>query len=576
MNPFADLIPGEGDTGGNPFADLIPEAPAAPSPATGSRAAATDEDGYRNTAAPESTLEYLTGLAQKGAQGATFKWADELAAGLGAIGGKLPGGHGKSRQQILDEIRAKEDVFTEQNPKAAFTAEMGGALGAGAMGGAALASRVPALLPQLGGIARTALGTGVAAVPGGALIGMGALEGPAGVGEYATEAAKGAGIAGLAGGVLGGAGATAARVVGPWATNMAQGLTERGVRLTPGEVIGGRLARTEDTLASMPLIGDMVRRRAEEGVESLNRAAYDDTLAPLGRRYQQMFGRQGTRAGHESIEEISDILEHRYQTVVPRMTAAIDQPLEAEARAIANRMPQSVRHEFVDAVERYVDSVMDPATGTIPGRSLQQSLRSLREAARRFRNSTAHPWHADLGQGLDDLRTAIEGSMARHSRPVDVTSFRNINNAYAHYARLRDAASRVTSDEGVFSPAALHGAVRAADRSAGKGRTASGRALMQDLSGPARAVMKPKGAGSPSAERIGLIGAITNPVLAAKTLAYGAPAAALYTRAGSRAFQRAATFSPHTRNAIRRAMEYGTRLGAPGVGAGVENTAEMD
>lgn len=576
MNPFADLIPGEGDAGGNPFADLIPEAPVTPSPAEASRAAATDEGGYRYTAAPESTLEYLTGLAQKGAQGATFKWADELAAGLGAIGGKLPGGHGKSRQQILDEIRSKESVFTEQNPKAAFAAEIGGALGSGTAGGAALASRLPAVLPQLGGIGRTALGTGAVAAPGGALTGMGAIEGDASAGDYAAEAGKGAGIAGLTGGALGGAGATAARVVGPWATRMAQQLTERGVQLTPGEVLGGRLGRTEDTLAGLPLIGDMVRNRATEGVESLNRVAYDQSVAPLGQRYRDMFARQGTRTGHESIDEISDILEHRYRTVVPRMTAAIDQPLEAEARAIANRMPVAVRGEFVDAVERYVDSVLDPATGTLPGRSLQQSLRSLREAARRMRNSTANPWHADLGQGLDDLRTALEGSMARHSAPADVTRFNNINNAYAHYVRLRDAASRVTSDEGIFSPAALHGAVRAADRSAGKGRTAQGRALMQDLSSPARAVMKPKGAGSPSAERIGLIGAITNPVLAAKTLAYGAPVAALYTRAGSRAFQRAATFSPHTREALRRAMARGTELSAPGVGVGVENMAEMD
>lgn len=572
MNPFADLIPEEGGAGENPFADLVPDV----SPAEASRAAATDAGGYRYTAAPESTLEYLTGLAQKGAQGATFKWADELAATLGAIGGKLPWGHGKSRQQILDDIRSKESVFTEQNPKAAFAAEIGGALGSGTAGGAALASRVPALLPQLGGVARTALGTGVAAMPGGALAGIGALEGPASAGDYATEAAKGAGIAGLTGGFIGGAGSAVARTLGPWATRLAQQLTERGVQLTPGEVMGGRLARLEDKLASLPLIGDMVRSRADEGVESLNRVAYEDTLAPLGRRYQQMFGRQGTRTGHESIDEIADILEHRYQTVVPRMTAAIDQPLENEARAIANRMPASVRGEFVDAVERYVDSVLDPATGTIPGRSLQQSLRSLREAARRFRNSTAHPWHSELGQGLDDLRTALEGSMARHSRPADVTSFNNINSAYARYAIMRDAASRVTSDEGVASAAGLHSAVRGADRSARKGNTARGRALMQDLSTPARSVMTPKGKGSPSAERIGLIGMITQPALAAKTLAYGAPVAALYTRAGSRAFQRAATFSPHTREAIRRAMMSATRLAAPGVGVGAENMAEMN
>lgn len=573
---FDDVPMGDDQAAAGLFDDVPVDEAAEPSPADAARAAATDAGGYRFTAAPESTLEYITGLAEKGAQGATFKWADELAATLGAVGGMLPGGHGKSRRQILDDIRAKEAVFTEQNPKAAMGAEIAGALGAGTAGGAALASRLPAVLPGIGGIGRTMLGTATAAVPGGALTGIGAIEGPASVGEYAGEAGKGAALAGGLGGVLGGAGATAARVVGPWASRMAQQLSDRGVQLTPGEVIGGRASRIEDGIASLPIIGDMVRRRAEEGVESLNRVAYDDTLAPLGQRYQAMFGRQGTRPGHESVDEISDILEHRYQTVVPRMMAAIDQPLEAEARAIANRMPASVRGEFVDAVERYVDSVLDPATGTLPGSALQQSLRSLRDASRRLRNSTANPWHADLGQGLDDLRTALENSMARHSAPADVTRFNNINASYARYARIRDASSRVSSEEGVFSPAALHGAVRAADRSAGKGQSARGHALMQDLSGPARAVMKPKGAGSPSAERLGLIGAITQPVLAAKALAYGLPVAALYSRPGARAFQAAATFSPHTRAAVRRAIQRATELSAPGIGVGAENMAEMD
>lgn len=570
---FDDVPMGDDHAAGGLFDD-VPMAE--PSPADAARAAATDDEGYRFTAAPESTLEYITGLAQKGAQGVTYKWGDEIAATLGALGAQLPGGHGKSRQQILDDIRAKEDVFTEQNPKAAMGAEIAGALGAGTAGGAALASRVPGVLPQLPGIARTALGTAAMGVPGGALTGTGAIEGSAGVGDYAAEAGKGAALAGGIGGLLGGTGATVARVAGPWANRMAQRLSDRGVQLTPGELIGGRAARFEDSAAALPLLGDMVRRRAEEGVESLNRTAYDDTLTPLGQRYRDMFARSGARVGHESVDEIDDILEHRYATVVPRMMAVIDQPLEAEARAIANRMPASVRGEFVDAVERYVDSVLDPATGTIPGSGLQQSLRSLREASRRFRNSTAHPWHADLGEALADLRTALEASMARHSTPADVTRFNNINASYARYARVRDAASRAASEEGVASPAALHSAVRAADRSAGKGQSARGHALMQDLSGPARAVMKPKGAGSPSAERIGLIGAITQPAIAAKTLAYGLPVAALYTRAGNRAFQSAATFSPHTRAAIRRAIQRATEMSAPGVGAGAANMAEMD
>jgi hypothetical protein len=544
---------------GPPAASTPPRVDAAGAAA----AAAEDEEGSRQTRAPLDNWEYGAGLAEKVGQGFFANYGDELAAAMGSLANTVTGGrYGKTRQEILDDIRAREADFEERHPIAAKAGEFGGAIGAGVSTGVGALNlfRATPTMMRAAGIG------GLSAAPLGALDATGRIEGPASAGDYAGAAGEGAAVAGGIGALTGAAGNVIGRTVGPWASRQAQELYRRGVRLTPGEVIGPRATRFEGNMAAMPIIGDMIRSRAEEGVESLNRAAYREALEPVGRRYQTMLARSGARTGHEAVDEMSDILEHRYSTVVPRMTAAVDQDLGNEATRIAHRLPESVRPEFVDAVRRHVDSVVDPATNTIPGRDLQQSLRSLREGARRLRSSTAHPWHPDLGDALDDLRGALEGSAKRHSNPADVREFKKINNAYSRFVRVRDAASRVTSEEGVFSPANLHGAVRAADRSAGKGQMARGAAVMQDLSGPARSVMKPKGGGSPTTERLALVGALTNPTLALKTLAAGIPAAALYSRPGSRAFQHLASASPQTRAVIRRAVERATTVAAPALG----------
>lgn len=541
---------------GAPTAAGVTPARAGSVEAPGPRAAA-ELQGYRS---PRSGWRYGSDLAEKIGQGAFMSYGDEIAALAGSLPHVITGGRfGKSRQEILDEVRGREKEFEADHPVAAAAGELGGAVATG-LGTGIGALRVAGATPTLLRAAGTA---GLSSAPLGAIDATGRMEGDHTVREYGAEAGKGALISGLVGAGIGGAGNIAGRVVGPWANRLATELTNRGVRLTPGELIGGRLGRMEDNAAALPIIGDMIRARADEGVESLNRASYLDALGPLGQRYQRMFQRQGARVGHESVDEISDILEHRYRRVVPRMTAAIDNDMINEATAIANRLPASVIPEFRDIVQRHIDSVLDPNTLMMPGDRLQQSLRSMRDAADRLQRSTASPWHPELGEAVRDLRTALENSMARHSNPRDVTAFQNINRAYSRYAIVRDAASRVTSEEGVFRPANLHGAVRAADRSAGKGDMARGRMRMQDLSGPARALMRPKGAGSPTTERLALIGALTNPAMAAKLLAYGIPAAALYSRAGNRAFQTAATVAPGARALARLGIERASGAAAP-------------
>lgn len=188
-----------------------------------------------------------------------------------------------------------------------------------------------------------------------------------------------------------------------------------------------------------------------------------------------------------------------------------------------------------------------------------------------MRSGTAYDY--DLGRAIADLKDAVAESAMRHTpNKADVTRFKNLNESYAMFSRVRDAASRVGADMGEFSPAQLHAAVRAGDKSAGKGTFAKGRAPLQDLSDPARSVMTRRVSDSGTPERAALLAALVAPSVALKAALPFIGPAALYTRPGSAAARMMMAGllrgkrTGATRRAIRRATEMAANVGAPGAG----------
>jgi hypothetical protein len=573
MGMFDDIPMGDAPAEGGLFDDIPIET--ATSPAQGARGAAEDAGGTRQTAQPLGRMEYLAGLAQKAAQGITANFGEEAAATLGAIGGKLPGGHGKGRQELLREMRQKERTFEDLYPKAATGAEVAGAVAGGVNAGNLTARAVP-WLANLGtrGVTRTAVGAGLASVPGGAADRAGRMEGDHTAGEYATEGVKGAAISGGLGALTGGTGRAAANVVGPWLTPLARELHELGVRLTPGEMIGGYAKRAEDAAGSIPFLGQMIRNRQGDSMQSLNRAVYDRALAPVTRSTPTARVPAHTEVGHDAIQHMTDALGDRYDVIVPRMRAAFDPQLDAAIRNISDTLPQSVRPQFADAIRRHVASVIDRTTptGDINGRGLQRAFQGLRREAQRLQTAQGgHAYDYDLGEALNQTHDAMMQAAGRYTPARTMNAFRRLNEAYGNFAVVRDAASRTGSEMGQFGPTQLHAAVRAGDKSAGKGATARGTARMEELSAPAKSVMTRRVGDSGTPERAALIGAILAPAASLTAAIPIAGVSALYTRPGTWAFRQAGTAGIHTRDALKRAMVAAGIGGGSGIGAGAEN-----
>lgn len=530
----------------------------------------TDWGGMPSTEDMASDRGSITDFAERAGNSFLMNWGDEVAATAGALPNMVTGGaYGKDRKTILKEIRDRQKRYAEEDPRGAAVAEVGGGIG-GAL--AVPGNLARSMLGAAPGVLRSAaVGAGLSA-PFGALDATGRLEGDATAEEYGDAAGAGAVEAGGIGALFGGAGNAIGKVAGPWARQAAQYLSERGVRLTPGQLIGGNAQRAEDALTSVPFLGNMIRRRQTEGAESFNRGAYNEALEPMRGQGRGARMPEDIEMGHPAQVEAEAIFDRRYGAVVPRMHAQADAPFRNEISGISTALPQTIRPQFADAFRRHVANNLDPANGTLTGRALQDSLQGLRTEARRLRNNPGHAYDVDLADALEEMRTALENSAGRYTPARTMNDFRRINQAYGRYATLRDASSRLGAEEGVFSPAQMLNAVRTADQSTGKGRFARGTAPMQEYAEAGRSTMRRQVGDSGSPERAAYMALLAAPgAVLAPQATLGAAGmlgglAAAYSRPGNRLFQHMATYSPQTRMAIRRAIERATGQGAPAAG----------
>src|SRR3546814_15693041 len=72
-----------------------------------------------------------------------------------------------------------------------------------------------------------------------------------------------------------------------------------------GGVVGRTIQGIEDKLESVPLLGDAIRQRRQEGYEAFNQAAFRDALEPINAQVQ------GT-VGGDAIEQAQDAVSQYY------------------------------------------------------------------------------------------------------------------------------------------------------------------------------------------------------------------------------------------------------------------------
>lgn len=322
------------------------------------------------------------------------------------------------------------------------------------------------------------------------------------IGERLPGAALETGLAfGTGAALTAGANAIGRRVAAKAAAppTKARMLSNEGVTLTPGQMMGGLAKRAEDVMTSAPITGASINARRLEGLEDLNRAAYNRALGPIGKSVSS-----SDPAGRIGVAGVQREIGKAYGDALKGVRVAADAQLVDDLARIeatpnlTDAQRQALRSTIGDIKSRFSGAIDGDLWKTIHA-DLNADIRGL-QGDRLLKGA------------LRDAKTAIEGALSR-SNPQAAAGVTAADEAMANFARIRAGASRVGAEEGVMTAPQMLSAVQSADKSAGKGAFAGGEALMQDLAENAKSVLPNKVPDSGSALRLspglGLYGAGT-------------------------------------------------------------------
>jgi hypothetical protein len=407
-------------------------------------------------------------------------------------------------------------------------------------GGAVKAARS---LPVIG---ETIAGSNIlkGAVGGGA---MSATE-PVTSGDYASEKEKqiaiGMGSGGVAGGVIGKAGA----VIKPRIDAAVQALADEGVRLTPGQIMGGVVKRLEDALQSYPIVGSLIRNSRERSLNDFQVAAANRALEPIG---EKVTGKVAT--GPELVEHVNSKIGAVFNRVLPQTTLAMDNGLAQDVKSIiadaSGWLPTQELNQLQNIIRAQVMGKISTSGGQAPGELVQTMTSRLGGLAKDYRTGMGGEDKRMLGEYLSQAKGAVEDAIIRQN-PHVAGELKQAKKAWSLYKRVEDAAARQGGEVGQFSPAQLE---MAAKKGVTQFTKAKGGAPLQDLATAAKKVLPSKVPDSGTPERtfaLGLGGYMAH-AAQPSTLAVPAAIAALYNPVGEKVLRAALMSRPKGAQALR-------------------------
>ncbi len=454
--------------------------------------------------------------------------------------------------------------------------------------------RDAALMATGGGMAGNVLGNvAMSAIPGRAMMGIPglatagrALAAPSTLGQAAaggamfgavqptaTGESRISNIAMGAGGGSAGYGAMAGlgRVMAPQTPEAVRDLIARGVTPTPGQILGPTASRMEQGLSSLPVVGDIIKGAQTGSIEQFNKAVGNEVLSSVGMRVPA-----DIKPGNEMVKYVGDKLDEQYTSLLPKMSAIIDDQFTSEIatiRQMGNQLPKDKARQLNNILQETMVKRIGSSRG-IRGETIKEIESSLRKKASQYQGSSSAD-DQQLGDAIAESLNSLRALINR-SNPKFAKELSNINKGWAKLAVLETAAGRVGSAEGVFSPEAFRGAIKAGDTSVRDRRFARGQAMMQPLAQAGVNVLGKTVPDSGTPYRFGsaalggglatgALGGMIDPTLAASILGTGS----VYgTDIGRRAAAAALTQRPEAIQALGRGV-YGLAPSAGLLGSGM-------
>ena len=292
--------------------------------------------------------------------------------------------------------------------------------------------------------------------------------------DYAKEKTKSMAIGAAVPAAITLGGGALANTISPVFSKEARNLIDRGVELTPGQRMGGFLKNLEDKLTSYPVVGGMIERGRAKSIEGFDKAAFKQVLEPIN-------GVVPKEAGREGMQVVEQQVKAAYNNLLPKLNFSATPDFRAnmtQLTQLSEGLPNNLGETFKKNIQQIIGTRLGPQ-GTMDGTDFKKVESELSKKAKAYGKSIVAS-EQDLGdaykQALVNLRTALA-----ESNPQQAAELAKTNAAFARLSIVRDAASKANTQD-MFTPSQLAAAVRKADESAGKNRSATGTALMQDLS----------------------------------------------------------------------------------------------
>jgi hypothetical protein len=450
------------------------------------------------------------------------------------------------------------------------------ATGAGSMAGS-IAATAPlgALAPITGTLgAAAAVGAGMGAV-GGALSPVDPNSQ-----NFASDKLKQMGIGAAGGAVLSPLAQIAGRIISPTVAPEVQQMLDNGVTPTPGQILGGAAARTEEKLTSVPVVGDMIKNAQQRAVQQFNRATYQDALEPIGGQIPANIA-----TGSDAVGYVNRQIGNVYRSIEPRANFTADANFSndlAQIRADLSQNAPGALAQFDNIVQHQIAGKLTggapaaqgglPMGGTMTGAQWGNTRSAISGVARQRVIGNATPDDRVLAGALGDLNDAVNAAVGRSSPPDVIPTLQNANTAWSRYKQIESAAgSTGASNNGnVFSPAQYNAAIRKgstnAQRAQNSGQNADLGAAAQQVLGSKYPDSGTVGRGLMSLLAPGSIaaGLATQPGTTLATLAGIGAGSLPYTALGQRATAALLTARPQFAQPVGNAVSNLGRFVIPG------------
>src|SRR5207237_2973039 len=163
---------------------------------------------------------------------------------------------------------------------------------------------------------------------------------------------------------------------------------DAGVRLTPGQALGGVAKGIEDRLTGFPVIGDLVKWNRFHGITDFNRAIYAKALAPFGEEGATVA--KSADVGNAGIAKVGDFLSSKYESVLPQIKVSVDDAFRrdmGELASFAQSLPADRAQQFINILKNELVARGLQSGQVISGETMKLADSNLGRIAANYRGS---------------------------------------------------------------------------------------------------------------------------------------------------------------------------------------------